>query len=138
MTGRIGIEVRATGAAAEAWAGFREGRLPLQRCEASGHFRHPPAEGCPRCGDRAWHWEDAAGTGTIYSFTTVHHAVHPIVESWLPYTVVLVDLDEGPRMVSRYVGATDPAVGLRVAVRFEEHEDLTIPVFAAMDDPPGG
>ncbi|MBL7489411.1 OB-fold domain-containing protein [Frankia sp. AgB1.9] len=109
----------ATGAAsAPFWAGCDAGELRFQRCRACGRADLPPAEHCREClsGDQAW--EASAGLGTVYSWTVVHRPVTPDFAA--PYAPVIVELDEGPLLVTNLVGCP-PArlrVGLRVAVLF--------------------
>jgi uncharacterized OB-fold protein len=116
------------------WDGAREHELRLQRCRPNGHLWHPPAERCPACHAEDYDWIAASGRGVVHSWTTVHHAVHPAVADRVPYTVLLVDLDEGPRIVSLYRGGGDPEVGAPVEVRFEDYDEVTLPVFV----PAGG
>ena len=87
---------------------------------------------CPRCGGRALDTRDSAGHGTVFSFTHVAVSFHgPSWDSQLPYTVVLVDLDDGPRMLSRLVGEDRERlrIGDRVGVHFVEFEGHKLPYF---------
>src|SRR5262245_26822751 len=115
------------------WASCQEGVLRLQRCATCGAFRYPPQPLCPSCTSDDAVWDAVAGSGEIHSFTVVPYAVHPVLEAAVPYTVVLVELDEGPRMVSNLVGV-DPAevaIGQRVRVTFASDErEFRLPVFA--------
>jgi uncharacterized protein len=116
------------------WEGARVGELRLQRCSQNGHFWHPPGAVCPICHTSEYEWVVASGHGRVYSWTTIHHAVHTAVIPWLPYTIVLVDLDEGPRLISLYHGRQDPVIGESVAVRFEPYSEVVLPVFAPVAD----
>ena len=80
--------------------------LHFQRCGACGTLLGYPRVLCPGCGGRDLEWEESAGRGTVYSATTVHAREET-------YTVVLVDLDEGVRVM----GAGDVAIGAAVAAR---------------------
>ena len=53
----------------------------------------PPAPACPYCGSQQTRWEEAAATGSIYSFITVHRAFDPAFARDVPYVIVTVDLD---------------------------------------------
>jgi uncharacterized OB-fold protein len=73
-----------------------------------------------------------SGRGQMFSFVVFHRAYHPAWEGKVPYTVALIELDEGPVMLSNVIGVDHAklAVGLPVAVAFEAvDESLAIPVF---------
>lgn len=104
-----------TGSPETVWREALEaGRLLLQRCGASGSLFFPPRLMEPGTGDADWEWVDASGLGTVYSVTIV--STRPPAE---PYNVVLVDLDEGPRLMSRVTGVApaNVVIGLRVRAR---------------------
>jgi len=106
------------------------GKLALQRCQSCSHVLFYPRAHCDACHSDQLVWEDASGTGTIASYTVVRRGVSADFEA--PYVIALIDLDEGPRMMSQIVGA-DPdglAVGLSVRVDFAAwSEDITLPLF---------
>jgi hypothetical protein len=81
------------------WEAAREGRLVVQRCLKCGHLRWLPAELCPECLSDQGEWTPLSGAGTVWSFAVYHRAMHPAFAELVPYTVGLVELDEGPRMV---------------------------------------
>jgi len=77
-------------------------------------------------------WEQAQGTGTVYTFSVVHKNDLPPFNERLPYVAAIVELDEGPRLMTNVVdcGVSDVAVGMPVEVTFRAiDENLTIPVF---------
>jgi len=120
------------------WDAAAEGRLRLQRCAACGKFRHYPQLVCDRCYSLHTEWVDASGRGTVYSWTVAHHPFHSAFKGDLPYTLVIVDLEEGPRAMGRL----DPTlqahlhIGLPVRITFERNEaDVPLPVFMAAGDP---
>lgn len=98
--------------------------LRIQRCAECGRFRHPPGPACPDCRSMAAEWAQVPGTGTLYSYTVAHHAVHPALKDVVPYTVALVHLDGAGdvRLVSNLIdpGPAGPHVGLRVTLTWEE------------------
>jgi len=96
--------------------------LLLQRCGKCGNWRYPPRPGCPNCGAPEFEWVTSAGKGFVYSWFIVHHPVHPSVRDKVPYNVVLVELDEGPRMVSQLIDTDFSTIheGLRVEVVFNQ------------------
>ena len=97
------------------FAALAEGRLLLQRCTACGHARYPVAPACPRCGARDARWDELAGTGSVHSWIRYRRGYLPEFEPLMPYVVLCVALDDGPRMFGRLAAAEgDPAVGDRV------------------------
>jgi uncharacterized OB-fold protein len=73
---------------------------------------------------------ESVGAGVVHAATTIHHAAHRAAEPWVPYTVLLVDLDEGVRIVSRLpLGLPEPALGTAVEVVFLDYAELTLPAF---------
>jgi uncharacterized OB-fold protein len=118
------------------WLAAADGRLAVQRCTSCGALHHPPRPMCPRCRSIEHEWVDTAGTGTVYSYALLHHPQHPAFD--YPVPAVLVDLDEGVRILSNLVGI-DPheiRIGLRVRVEFElAGDDLAVPVFRPAGEP---
>ena len=86
------------------WAAAKEHRLALQKCGTCGSFRFPPAPLCPECTAMGGDWTDLKGRGKVFSFVVFHRAYHPSFEGDLPYAVALVELEEGPRLISNIVG----------------------------------
>jgi uncharacterized OB-fold protein len=79
---------------------------------------------------------DASGRGSVHSWTVAHHAFHPAFKNDLPYTLVTVDLEEGPRALGRLdVSAGKKLrIGLPVRVRFEAGaEGFSLPVFVPVE-----
>ena len=91
-----------------------DGEFRLQRARGSGRCFFPPRVAEPGTGDRDWEWVRASGEGTVYSATVVHP--RPPAE---PHNVVLVDLAEGPRLMSRIVGADAVRIGMKVRARID-------------------
>lgn len=115
--------------------GLREDKLLIQRCTGCGTLRHPPQPMCPGCQSLEWDTLEASGRGTVYSFVVNHHPRIPSFDYPLP--VVLVELEEGTRLVSNIVDIDVDAIeiGMPVQVRFEDFGDgLVLPQFA----PAGG
>lgn len=82
------------------WRHLAQGALHLKSCSDCGEAHHPPAPICPHCRSFNVEWKPATGRGTLKSFTEVLHPVHPLLEPRVPYTVTLVELEEGVRLVS--------------------------------------
>jgi uncharacterized OB-fold protein len=101
------------------------GVLHLQRCDACSTWRHPPRILCAACGSDAWSWQPAAGTGRIFTWTVTHRATDPAFAGELPYAIVVVELDEGPRVVGNVIGLapTDLRLDLLVRVVLDRRSD---------------
>ena len=112
----------------------REGRLVHQRCQDCQARIWYPRVLCPTCGSERLDVVDSAGRGAVHSFTVLHRAGHPSRAADVPYAVLLVDLDEGVRVLADLDG--DPgtvAVGTRVEAVFQEvAPDLVLPRFRAV------
>jgi len=65
----------------------------LQACARCGLLRYPPTTACPWCAHPESRWVPVEGSGTVHSYTEVHHAIQPAFRSKLPYLVLLVELD---------------------------------------------
>jgi hypothetical protein len=116
------------------WEACRRGELVAQRCTHCGTFRHPPTPVCWRCRSFAHAWAPVSGRGTVFSYAVVRRAFLPELEEYVPYTVVVVALDDAPgvRLVSNLVDAPpeEVRVGLPVEVVFEEAGgEVTVPRF---------
>ena len=115
------------------YADLREHRLPYYRCANCAVAHARPQEFCPNCGGpvaRQW----SSGQGTVYSFTTQHRAGHPYFADAVPYTIALVDFDEGFRTLADLTVADDePRIGQRVRVEFEDVDAaMTLAHFVAV------
>ena len=96
------------------------GRLELQRCTGCRHARYPVAPACPRCGCTGARWETLPGTGAVHSWIRYRRSYVPEFEPLMPYVVLCVALDDGPRMFGRLADADgDPAIGDRVRMVVE-------------------
>ncbi len=114
------------------WEGCRQGELLLQRCSSCAAYRYPPRPICPDCHTVGGIWAKSSGRGKIYSWVIAYHPPRPEFADYVPYTIVLVDLEEGVRMVSMLVDTPSEAVveGLPVEVTFERlTEQITLPRF---------
>lgn len=97
------------------WRGLAQGEVRLQRCGTCGVHQYPPETFCYECGAQNLSWVAVAGAGTVYSFIVVHQPYHKAFKAFLPYTVVIVQMDEGPRMLSAMLGQQQAiAIGDRV------------------------
>lgn len=110
------------GDSAPFWAATCDRRLIIQECERCQTRQFYPRAMCTGCGATGPSWIDCDGGGRVYSFTEVHRAPAAFRDE-VPYVVLLVDLDEGVRMMTRLVGdSAGLAIGARVRVQFGELE----------------
>ncbi|MDP3857096.1 MAG: OB-fold domain-containing protein [Stagnimonas sp.] len=70
-----------------------DGDFHLQCCDKCDLLRYPPTTACPWCAEAKSRWKRVPGTGTVHSFTVVHHAIQPGLKDHTPYAVLIVDLD---------------------------------------------
>ena len=98
------------------WAAAAEGRLVVQRCETCGGYEWTPQVACSVCWTETLAWTQVSGLGVVYSFSVVHRAQGPGFET--PYVVAIVELDEGPRLLTDLVDVEPDRVrvGMEVAV----------------------
>ncbi|MBB3664615.1 MULTISPECIES: Zn-ribbon domain-containing OB-fold protein [Prauserella salsuginis group] len=115
---------------AEYWRAAAEGRLLLRTCRTCGHRQLYPRSMCVRCWSEDLGWHEAAGAGTVWAFTVIEVPGHPAWRSMTPYAVVIVELDECPRLLSGLLEqrAYDVRIGQRVRAVTEANGDPTGPI----------
>ena len=104
------------------WEGVEAGELRIQRCGGCGTLRHPPRPMCPNCRSLEHDYVVSSGQGVVYSFVVHHHP--PVPGKQMPFTVAVVEVDEGTRVVGNVIDI-DPSevtVGLPVEVAFVQNE----------------
>ncbi|MCU1460468.1 MAG: hypothetical protein JWO37_543 [Acidimicrobiales bacterium] len=94
---------------------LRRRELRFQRCSACGEWRHPPRARCRSCGSEQWQWETSTGRGRVFSWTTVHQPIHPAFAD-VPYAVLVVEMDEGVRMIGGLAGLEPSGLALDLPV----------------------
>jgi uncharacterized OB-fold protein len=107
------------------WDGCAAGELRMQQCASCEHIRFPIQPLCPRCLGTEFTWRTLSGRGEVFASVVYHRSFHPAYAPDVPYNVVLVQLDEGPRMYSNVVGTPNEQikVGDALAVVFDEVAD---------------
>jgi uncharacterized OB-fold protein len=107
------------------WEGLRQRELRMQKCDGCGLIWYPPAPLCPRCWSRKFTWTLLSGRGRISSWVVFHQAYFRSYESDVPYNVVEVELDEGPRILANLIGAPNSQIrtGMPVEVVFDDVTD---------------
>jgi uncharacterized OB-fold protein len=114
------------------WEGAKRHELLIQRCTGCGTLRGWGKPMCAECNAFDSEAVPASGRGTIWSYTTTYHGWSRAWREAVPYTVVVVQLDEGPRLTSNLVDAEPEAirVGLPVEVVFDDvTAEITLPKF---------
>jgi uncharacterized protein len=114
------------------WDGCAAGELRIQRCLDCGKPYFYPRPVCPSCGSGRVEWFTASGLATLYSYV-INHRPAAGFEDDVPYAIAVVELAEGPRMMTsiRGVPATPEALVLDMPLRvaFEQRGDVRLPVF---------
>lgn len=119
-------------ATAPYWSAAHEGRLELPCCLDCRRRHFYPRTLCPHCGSARLEWAACSGRGVVYSYTVVHRAPSPAFAAEVPYVVAVVELEEGPRLMTNIVDCAPDAVrvGMSVRVAFRRMSDsITLPVF---------
>ena len=116
------------------WDGCRAEKLMLPRCEDCGHVFFYPRILCPRCHSRRVGWMQASGRGKLHSFEIAYQAFQKAWKIKPPYVLAMIELDEGPRMMSNVIGIEplpeNLPVGLPLEVTWEKQsDDITLPLF---------
>ena len=120
------------GFAAEFYAYCKQHELRFQRCTSCRTWRHVPRDMCAKCGSFAWEWAKSSGKGTLFSWTTAMQPMLPQFADLVPYSPVVVELEEGVRMLSWLtdVDDTDLTLDLPVEVEFDDvTPEVTLPKF---------
>lgn len=123
---------RPTPETAEYWAAAARGELRMPYCPACQKYVFYPREACPGCWSTDLTWRTLSGRGRLFSYL-ISHIAAPGFEADVPYAIAIVELDEGPKLMSSIVGvpATPEALVLDMplAVEFEPRGDQMLPVF---------
>ena len=119
------------------WQGAREHRLMIPRCNACGMAWFPPSRLCAHCLSADSRWERASGRGTVFSFVVFHRVYNPYFADKVPYVVAVIELEEGPRLLSNVVGIDPESVrcNMPVEVVFDDAgPEVSLPKFTPVSD----
>ncbi|HEU5228175.1 MAG TPA: Zn-ribbon domain-containing OB-fold protein [Ktedonobacteraceae bacterium] len=114
------------------WDGCRQGKLLLQYCGQCQRYQFYPRLYCMQCGAETPGWVESSGRGIIYSYTIIRQSKAPEFMHDTPYNIAIVQLEEGPRLMSNIVDVepTNLRVDLPVQVVFDAvTENISIPRF---------
>lgn len=114
------------------WAGTKAGELRIQRCNACSQHYFYPRPSCPNCASLDVSWVVACGRATLHTYLISHRAA-PGFEGDVPYALAVVQLAEGPRMMSNIVGIENTpenlVLDMELEVTFEDRGAQSVPVF---------
>lgn len=109
------------------WDAAAQGRLLIRHCAACDRVHHYPREFCPYCWSEDVGWRPATGRATLYTWSVVHRNDLPPFDGRVPYAAAVVDLAEGPRMMTEVVGCEEAE--LRIGMDLEVAFRAGVPVF---------
>lgn len=123
------------------WDAALQDRLVAPKCTSCGTFRLPPSPFCFVCQHRDVEWTELPGTGTVYSFTVVRHALGPELAAAVPYAAGIIELDgtqgAGARMVANIIGGDVDTlkIGARVEIVYEHvNAEMSVPRFRVISN----
>lgn len=114
------------------WDAARARRLLVKRCADCGDAHLYPRPFCPHCWSEQVDWEEASGRATLYTWSVVRSNDLPPFPERVPYVAAMVDLEEGPRMMTNVEGCEFDRLEVGMALHAEFRDigaDVTIPVF---------
>jgi uncharacterized protein len=114
------------------WDAAAEERLVIQRCDACGAWQYYPRPFCKTCWTEGVQWAEASGRATLYTFSIVRRNDLPPFGDQVPYVAAIVDLEEGPRMVSEVVDCPldQVEIGMPLVATYRDlAEGLKLPIF---------
>ncbi|HEY4135751.1 MAG TPA: Zn-ribbon domain-containing OB-fold protein [Alphaproteobacteria bacterium] len=114
------------------WEAAAQHKLRVQQCHVCGKHWFPPSQRCPHCTAADFAWVEVSGKGKVYSFVVFERVYHPAFEGEVPYVVALVELAEGPRLLTNVVGIAPDKVRCEMPVKvlFDDvAEGVAVPKF---------
>ena len=118
------------------WEALDRGELHFQRCAECRSAWLPARSECPRCLSPEWSWERASGAGRLVSWVVYHRAYHPAFADRLPYNVAIVELEEGPRLITNISGVRGGEglrADMRVRLGVEREHDVPLARFTVAE-----
>jgi uncharacterized OB-fold protein len=119
------------------WEGTRAGELRLQKCMACQHVYFPPRPFCPQCASQDVNVFRASGRATLLSYVIHHRPVPGFVP---PYSIAVVELEEGPRMMTNIIEVEQTPAALQLDMALEVvfqalNEEISLPLFRPTSPP---
>jgi len=114
------------------WQAAKRHEFVAQRCRACGYVHLPPGPVCTNCLSDDQDWISLSGKGIINSYGVYYQQWHPGFADTIPYNVALIELAEGPQIISQVIGCENDALacGLAVEVTFDDvTPEVTLPKF---------
>jgi len=114
------------------WSAAKAQQLVIQRCDECATFRFPPEVACYHCGSLRATWTPVSGRASLYSWTVAYPPLLPYFQERAPWPVAVVQLEEGPRLVTNLIDVPSEAyeVGMPLEAGFEDlDEEITLVVF---------
>jgi uncharacterized OB-fold protein len=107
------------------WEGAKKRELWLQRCNACGKAIYPIGPACPHCFSMDLKWSRMSGKGVIHNCVVYHKPWTPWFKDKVPYAVIQVELEEGPRLTTNLLDCpvADAKIGMPVEVTYEDITD---------------
>lgn len=119
------------------WDGLAGGSLTYQQCRSCGVNWLPPRSACPTCLASEPEWLTASGNGQVVSWVVYHHAYADHLKDKVPYDVTIVELDEGPRLLTNIVNSNAGSalrIGSKVTLAIEEEEGVALARFRLLEE----
>jgi len=118
------------------WEGANNGEFRIQRCPRCRHFQFYPRAWCTTCTSLELEWHVASGIGSIYSFTVIRRHTSPAWAALLPYVVAVVELEEGPRLMTNIIDCDPESVFVGMPVRVQLTQitpEIALPLFKPIE-----
>lgn len=116
------------------WEALRHGVVLFQRCADCGHAQWYFRAMCSQCWSRSLDQVASSGRGSVYSVTTVEQTADPALAAELPFTLALVQLEEGPRVLGRIEGDGAVGIGDPVTATFRDIGEFSLLYFRLAGD----
>jgi len=114
------------------WTALERNELVFQRCQQCRHAWLPPRAECPECLSADWGWEASCGKGRLVSWVVYHRAFHDWFRDQVPYNVAIVELNEGPRLISSVLAPGPTRIDQPLTLQIETVAGMSVPRFRCM------
>ena len=114
------------------WDGAKQRRLVLQKCSDCANVWYPIGPACPACFSMKFEWSEMSGRGELHNYVVYHKAWTPWLEKQVPYAVIQVELEEGPRLTTNLLECdiAHIKIGMPVEATYQDiTEEITLVQF---------